>query len=405
MHIKKGLLQSIKIFLTSLLVALLNFSCSNNSEINNYPHPVNNPESSLMLAGDWVPDDVHKINFALLPKIASEHVVVNNALPVNGVNQHNYLIFHKNKFWLMWSDGPGVEDRVGQRVAYSTSFDGLSWSPPDYITPYPPGSDPSSLHFNTRSSLGYRFISRGFWKRENELLALVALDEADKFFGSSLKLLAYRLNPEDETWKEIGIVYKNAINNFPPKMLPSGEWMMTRRTHDRNVHILTGGKESFSNWNSHPVINYTDMNLKAEEPYWWALPDNNILALFRDNSGSGYLYRSFSNDFGRTWSRLVRTNFPDARSKFNGLLLSDGRYILVSNPNPQKRDPLTIAISNDGLVFTKMGYLFGGRRIDYPHVIEHEGSLLIAFSGNKQSVEVLKIQISDLDKLTMSPHE
>ena len=54
----------------------------------------------------------------------------------------------------MWSDGPGVEDRVGQRVAYSTSLDGLSWSPPDYITPYPTGSDPSSLHFNTRSSLG-----------------------------------------------------------------------------------------------------------------------------------------------------------------------------------------------------------------------------------------------------------
>ena len=44
-----------------------------------------------------------------------------------------------------------------------------------------------------------------------------------------------------------------------------------------------------------------------------------------------------------------------------------------------------------------MGYLIGGRRIDYPHVIEQDGHLLVAFSGGKQSVEVLKIRLEDLD--------
>ncbi len=53
-------------------------------------------------------------------------MVVSDAKPWNGVNQHNYLVHHDGKFWLMWSDGPGVEDRVGQRVAYATSPDGLS---------------------------------------------------------------------------------------------------------------------------------------------------------------------------------------------------------------------------------------------------------------------------------------
>lgn len=399
-------LRQSKISLIMLFVSLFYISCSESSTLKNYPHPVNNPESNLMLVGEWVPNDVHKINFAQLPLIPSEHVIVHDASITNGVNQHNYLAYYKNKYWLMWSDGPGVEDRVGQRVAFSTSLDGLSWSPPDYITSYPPNSDPSSPHFNTRSPLGYRYISRGFWIRDTELFALVALDEAEKFFGPSLKLLAYKLDSESGAyWEEIGIVFDNTINNFPPKKIPSGEWMMTRRTHDRNVHVLTGGAKDFNIWNSHPIINYTNKNVKAEEPYWWVLPDNNILALFRDNSGSGYLYRSFSNDLGRTWSRLVRTNFPDARSKFNGLQLSDGKYILVSNPNPQKRDPLVLSISSDGIVFDKMGYLFGGRRIDYPHVIEQDGHLFIAFSGNKQSVEVLKIKISELDKLKMSMHE
>ena len=227
------------------------------------------------------------------------------------------------------------------------------------------------------------------------------MDEADKFFGENLELRAFRWNDKIDKWEDIGVVNENTINNFPPKMLPNGEWMMTRRTYDRNVYMLTGGIKGFNVWNAHPVITYDENELQAEEPYWWVLPDNNLLALFRDNARSGYLFRAFSLDYGRTWSNPVRTNFPDARSKFNGLQLSDGRYVLVSNPNPKKRDPLAISISDDGIVFNKMGYLIGGRWVDYPHIIEHEGYLLVAFSGKKQSVEVLKIKISDLNNFDM----
>ncbi len=367
----------------------------------NYPHPVKNPDSPVMLAGDWVPENPHLIAFDNLPRIPSEHAVVNDAKEREGVNQHNYLVFYQGRFWIMWSDGPGVEDRVGQRVAYATSQDGITWNEPKYITPYPPKSDPQSPFFNTRTPEGFRYISRGFWLRKGELLALVSLDEAGKFFGASLALLAFRYNQELEKWDDIGVVYENTINNFPPKLLPTGEWMMSRRTYDRNIYMLTGGIKHFDQWEAHPVVNYMGNGLKLEEPYWWVLPDRSLLALFRDNSRSGFLYRAFSTDHGQTWTRPVRTNFPDARSKFNGLQLSDGRYVLVSNPNPKKRDPLSLSISDDGLIFTKMGYLIGGRRIDYPHVIEHNGYLLVAFSGDKQSIEVIKIKISDLDQLEM----
>lgn len=386
-----------KVFISIIL--LLFISCME-QELN-LPHPEENPQSPLMFNGLWVPDDPHKIDFKNLPKIQSQHSVVSDVRSSKGVNQHNYLVYHEGKFWIMWSDGPGVEDRVGQRVAFATSNDGLKWSKPKYMTSYPPNSSPDSPFYNTRSEQGFRYISRGFWQREHELLALVSIDEADKFFGSGLELRAFRLNPKDETWEDIGVVYDNTINNFPPKILPNGEWMMTRRTHDRNVYMLTGGIERFDQWETHPVVSVGESALLPEEPYWWILPDGNLLALFRDNAKSGYLFRAFSTDNGRTWSRPVRTDFPDARSKFNGLQLSDGRYILISNPNPKKRDPLALSISDDGMIFKKMGYLIGGRRVDYPHVIEHNGYLLIAFSGNKQSVEVLKIKISELDKLKM----
>lgn len=383
-----------------LLFIFLLFNCQpDRKEIP--PHPENNPMSPLMLTGSWIPDNPHDIDFNQLPRIKSQHVVVSDVRVSDGVNQHNYLVYHQGKYWLMWSDGPGVEDRVGQRVAFSTSIGGLSWSAKKFITSYPPNSNLDSEFYNTRSEHGFRYISRGFWQRGEELLALVSLDEADGFFGKSLKLLAFRLNSDDESWENIGVVYKNAINNFAPKLLPNGEWMMTRRTHDRNVYMLTGGAQSFDKWETHAVVMHDESELKPEEPYWWVLADGNLLALFRDNAKSGFLYRAFSTDLGRSWTRPVRTDFPDARSKFNGLQLSDGRFILVSNPNPEKRDPLAISISKNGIIFDKMAYLFGGRRIDYPHVIEHDGYLLIAFSGNKQSVEILKFNVSELDNIVM----
>lgn len=403
----KNLKGVVKLYFTTVIMLLFTipimfFGCKGSKTID-YPDPLTNPSSKLMLEGDWLKDP-HQIDFDQLPKIPVEHTVVSDVTP-EGVNQHNYLAYHDNRYWLMWSDGPGVEDRVGQVVKYSTSPDGLNWEAPKYLTPYPEGSEPESPHYNTRTDQGLRWISRGFWEYEGEFLALASLDEAAGFFGPSLSLHAFKWNKESQSWEPHGVVMDNAINNFPPKKLPSGEWLMSRRSFDyveRGVDFMVGAEERFNQWEVYPVFG-TSTHLEAEEPYWWILPDNkNLMALFRDNRKSGYLYRSFSTDNGRTWSSPVQTNFPDARSKFHGLRLQDGRYVLVSNSNYKKRDPLTLAISEDGMVFTKMGYLVGGRHIDYPHVLEHNGYLLIAFAGDaKQKIEVVKVKVSDLDKITM----
>jgi hypothetical protein len=368
------------------------------------PHPVTNPRASLMLAGDWAPSNHHKIDFDKLPRLPVEHVVVSDVRSRNGVNQHNYLIHHDGRFWVMWSDGPEIEDRVGQVVKYSTSEDGTHWKEPQFVTPYPSQSGPDSPHYNTRNKEGFRYISRGFWLRDGELLALASLDEAAGFFGPSLALHAFRWKPATQLWADAGVVQKDAINNFPPKQLPTGEWAMSRRKHNyrqSGVDFLIGGTAALNEWKSFSVMGNTDGVLKAEEPLWWALPDGNLVALFRDNGRGGYLYRAFSTDNDRTWSEPTRTDFPDATSKLHGLRLSDGRYVLVSNPHPKRRDPLTLAISDDGLVFNKLFYLVGGRPVDYPHVIEHDGSLYIAHSGGKRSVEIERVRLDNLNAAQM----
>jgi hypothetical protein len=369
-------------------------------------------ESRPMLAGNWVREDPRSIDFANLPVIPGDHVVVSDVRAAGsdptkvdkqrgGVNQHNYLIFDQGRFWIMWSEGPGVEDRVGQRVKFSTSMDGRSWDPAEFLTPEPPGSGVTSEFYGTRTNKGFRWIARGFWKRDNELLALASLDEAAEFFGPGLELHAFRWNSESLKWDDLGVISDNTINNFPPERLPDGQWMMSRRMFDyktTGVQFLVGGTRTLTEWESFPVLG-SSSELAAEEPLWWTLPDNRLLAIFRDNRHSGFVYRSFSADNGRTWTTPERSNFPDATSKLHGLRLRDGRYVLVSNANPKKRDPLVISVSSDGITFTQMGFLVGGRHVDYPHVMEHDGHLLIAFSGGKQSVEVLRVAIDQLTEI------
>ncbi|MEX2579315.1 MAG: exo-alpha-sialidase [Verrucomicrobiales bacterium] len=361
------------------------------------------PSSPAMLAGEWMPDDPHQIDYALLPRIPSEHAVIHSVKEQKGVNQHNYLAHHDGRYWAMWSDGPAIEDRVGQVVKFATSPDGLVWSEAKILTPNPPGSGPDSPYYNTRSDEGFRYIARGLWGREGELHPFATLDEAAGFFGESLALHAFRLAADGESWEDTGVIADNTINNFPPKRIPTGEWMMSRRPWDyksAGVDFLVGGVESADQWESFPVLGSSDQ-LKAEEPLWWTLPDGRLSALFRDNGGSKFLHRSFSADHGRTWSAPVRTDFPDATSKIFGLRLSDGRYVLISNSNPRARDPLTLAISDDGVVFHKLAWLVGGRHVDYPHAVEHRDHLLVAFAGGKQSVELLRIRLDDLDVLAM----
>ncbi len=367
------------------------------------PDVVANPRSGLMLDLHESGTDPGAINYASLLHLPAQPAVVNDVRPAGGnrVHQHAYLVYFAGRFWAMWSDGPGLakvspekhwnvvpdHDRPDTRVSFASSDDGLIWSESRDL------SGPPRIK-------GFGYIARGFWVRGGELLALASHFNAPGYPGEGLSLEAWRWNGLAERWEEMGTVHDDTLNNFPPKRLPDGQWMMSRRDHKRAVTVMVGGVKAFDQWSNRALATYEGTNSQPEEPYWYILKDGKTLVgLFRDNSGSKRLLRAFSTDNGHSWTNLVKTNFPDAKSKFFALRTSRGYYALVSNSNPARRDPLTLAISRDGIVYTHLFYLVGGRHVDYPHMIEHEGSLYISFSSAKQTVEVLKVPLSAVDLL------
>ena len=102
----------------------------------------------------------------------------------------------------------------------------------------------------------------------------------------------------------------------------------------------------------------------------------------------------------------------DAMSKNYSGLLSNGWYYLINNPVREgftTRDPLTISFSRDGWAFAHPKNLrqhappqqFTGSGKDansfqYPHALEHNDSLWVIYSTNKEDIEISEYVLEQL---------
>ncbi len=353
--------------------------------------------------------DPDKIAFNTLPTLRGAHAIVSHGNAPWVFRNHSYLAWFDGRYWAMWSHGLRQEDFPQQHVQYATSPDGLVWAESKPLVGPSPDQD-------------FRYIARGFWVHQGQLLALASHDESydetgkKKLFGPSLELRSYRWDPATRSWQPHLVLAKDTINNFPPASLPDGKWAMTRRDHNLKVSMLIGGVEAPNQWTDIPLTMPPGSTFRPDEPTLSVLPDGRVLGYFRDNSHSKRLFRAVSLDNGRSWSEPAKTNFPDATSKSFPLRTSRGYYVLISNANPapEQRIPLCLSVSEDGLTYTRMARLpvptapqdflprTGTRKaagFQYPHAIEHDGNLLIIYSRDMKTAESILVSLDEIDRL------
>jgi hypothetical protein len=311
-------------------------------------------------------------------------------------NLHSYLAFYGGRFWAIWSSGRVDEDSATQIIRYSTSPDGHHWSPSQVLADDPDGPDKPG-----------RWIARGIFVDRGKLTALLAYFEGQRDTPGgreswvNLRLMRYEWTGSG--WKQAGLFAQNCMNNYPPRLLGSMLFMTCR---DSFAQMFTARADpAEERWTVRKLPGEAPAD-RMSEPSWYVDPQGVAHLIFRDGHGSHFLYTSISVDHRETWSAPVRTNYPDATSKNIAGRLSNGWYYLINNPDPARRDPLAISFSRDGLSFTSPMALRKGappRRYDgrsksigfqYPHVLEHKGSLWVVYSTNKEDIEISEFRLS-----------
>jgi len=133
----------------------------------------------------------------------------------------------------------------------------------------------------------------------------------------------------------------NLVFRTKPLVHSSGDIIIGLEHSRENSHFFISENQGES-WF------YTDQipGVPNEQPTLIERKDGSILALLRPDE-QPFIARSLSTDRGRTWSVAENTQLPNPGAAIDMVKLRDGRVVLAFNNSPEKRTPLTLAMSTD----------------------------------------------------------
>lgn len=115
--------------------------------------------------------------------------------------------------------------------------------------------------------------------------------------------------------------------------------------------------------------------------------DGSLLMLMRSRDGE--IWRSSSEDLGRTWEAAQPTDLPNPNSGVDMARLHNGNIALVYNDTQRGRTPLTVALSTDeGETWEYKQHLETEEgEYSYPAIIQaHDGGIHITYTYRRTSI-------------------
>ncbi len=140
----------------------------------------------------------------------------------------------------------------------------------------------------------------------------------------------------------------------------------------------------------------------AIQPTVWESPAGKVHALLRSNGGR--IWRSDSEDFGKTWSPIRATELPNNNSGIDLLRLEDGRLLLVYNPigkDEGARTPLDLAVSPDnGATWKPFAHLENDpdpeTEYSYPAIVRTKSGIAISYTWRRERIRCWQIPLDAL---------
>lgn len=183
-----------------------------------------------------------------------------------------------------------------------------------------------------------------------------------------------------------------------PIVLSDGSWLAPASDEQDGVWnaFTDRSEDQGKTWTATEFIPM-DRNLIQEEgviqPALWESSPGKVHMLLR--SSAGVICRSDSEDYGKTWSPVYKTDLPNNNSGIDLTQLDDGTLVLVYNPvagNWGARTPISASVSSDnGATWSAPVTIDSGGEEDefsYPSVIHFGDTVIGTYTWKRQRVAV-----------------
>ncbi|MEJ1238141.1 sialidase family protein [Chryseolinea sp. T2] len=147
-------------------------------------------------------------------------------------------------------------------------------------------------------------------------------------------------------------------------------------------------------WKASPFLELDRKDIVGEgiiQPTLWESTPGNVHMLLR--SSSGYICRSDSKDYGKTWSKVYKTSLPNPNSGIDLVKLPGGKLALVYNPdnaNWGERNPIKLAVSTDnGVTWPVQTDIETGVPDDefsYPAIVASGDTVSVTYTWKRQNI-------------------
>jgi predicted neuraminidase len=173
-----------------------------------------------------------------------------------------------------------------------------------------------------------------------------------------------------------------------PVELANGMILCGSSTEDQGwrVHVEQTLNPITGPWQRSPPL-HNAMELGAIQPTLLVWDGGRIQMLCRTKEG--FVYDANSTDYGSTWGRMHRTELPNPNSGIDGVVLQDGRAMLIYNPLTHGRGELAVGLSSDGRTWKNVLTLEkSAGEFSYPAVIQDKaGQIHVTYTWQRERIK------------------
>jgi predicted neuraminidase len=203
-----------------------------------------------------------------------------------------------------------------------------------------------------------------------------------------------------------------------PRRLPDGQVGPVRNKPAAwpNGSLLCGSSTEDSGWRIHmertpdlgatwertpPLNDGTQSGLIQPTILKWPSGKTQLLC----RSRQGRIYESWMGDDWKSWSPPQPSSLPNPNSAVDGVMLKDGRALLVYNHTTNGRSPLNVAVSRDGKLWRAALVLESDPgEYSYPAVIQSsDGRVHITYTWKRQRIKHIIVDPRKLQPRDLTP--